>query len=251
MSPSDSLRHENIGVSNPRQAAQHTQHSLAHQPTPDAHPANAVTAGQLPTGLEERVRSPHNEPPMHPAHFAPFAEEAPVQSPVSSVYQPPPSPYRSPPHSPGPLPVKINLAEQSAPAIQTATIAPDENPLKSPRSPPSAKASFAPTWPTNNESARNSFPNHLPGQTMHQDEVVKGGYWSTGLCSLSDIGTCCLGITCPCVLYGRTQYRLSRKSKREDQTNMLGFELCNASCAMMACLCGLQCMLPASFVQFI
>lgn len=43
------------------------------------------------------------------------------------------------------------------------------------------------------------------------------------------------------MLYGKTQYRLSMKSKKEGPTNMLGYESCNGSCMAMALLCGCQC----------
>jgi len=241
---SSSLQRENIGLSGSTQEVLYSQHSLAHQSTHDAPPANSIIAMNISSsGVGERVRSPHNDPPVHPAHFAPFAEGHPIQSPVASHIQPPPSPYRSPPHSPGPLPIKINPAEGPQPIPQTMVVAPDENPLKSSLSPSAVRPSFAHTWPSDNPSARSSFPQHLPGQVAGQNEIVNSRHWTTGLCSFLDIGTCCLGVTCPCILYGRTQYRLSRRSRGEDPTNMLGFELCNASCTMMACLCGLQCLL--------
>lgn len=50
-----------------------------------------------------------------------------------------------------------------------------------------------------------------------------------------------MGLLCPCILYGKTQHRLSLKSRKEDPTNMLGYETCNGSCTAMALLCGCQC----------
>lgn len=171
-----------------------------------------------------------NGPPVHPALFAPYADDIDGhQNRQSAPPTSPPSPYRPP--SPGPLPVKEN---PRSPPLQALSIAPDANPLQSPRSPPLRSATF-PTPQT-----VEAFPNHLPSQITHPDLVVKGGDWSTKLCECSDIGTCCLGLTCPCILYGRTQHRLTRKSRREDPTNLLGYEICNASCTAMALLCGCQ-----------
>jgi Cys-rich protein (TIGR01571 family) len=95
---------------------------------------------------------------------------------------------------------------------------------------------------SNNSNNNNdeSYTTHLPGQIAHPNQMTTGGGWSTGLCECSDIGTCCLGLTCPCILYGRTQYRLLRKSRGEDPTNMLGYETCNGSCTAMALFCGCQ-----------
>ena len=89
---------------------------------------------------------------------------------------------------------------------------------------------------------------HQPGQIMHTNQEVQGGTWTHGLCDCSNIGTCCLGIICPCILYGKTQHRLSMKSRKEDPTNMLGYDTCNGSCTAMALLCGCQCKLSMAFI---
>jgi Cys-rich protein (TIGR01571 family) len=178
-----------------------------------------------------------NGPPVHPALFAPYADDMDGRQDQQSA--PPtslPSPYHSPPHSPGPLPVK----EHPRPLpLQALSIAPDANPLQSPRSPPVRSATF-PTDPQTPHAVNEVLPNHLPGQVAHPNQIIQGGNWSSGLCECSDIGTCCLGLACPCILYGRTQHRLSRKSRREDPTNLLGYETCNASCTAMSLLCGCQ-----------
>ncbi|KAI5305200.1 hypothetical protein KEM55_009105 [Ascosphaera atra] len=52
-----------------------------------------------------------------------------------------------------------------------------------------------------------------------QGEASKG--WSHGLCDPSgDCGTCCLGLFCPCVLFGRVQHRLRLKKMHQDSTNL-------------------------------
>ncbi|KAJ5496695.1 hypothetical protein N7463_008682 [Penicillium fimorum] len=149
----------------------------------------------------------------------------------------PETPSSPPLISPGPLPLKVN---PEAPArSETMSIVPDENPLQSPKSPYFPPPSRAATLRTPQPDDLSVY--HQPGQSMHPNQEVKGGGWSNGWCEFSNFGTCCLGMLCPCILYGRTQYRLSMKSKKEDPTNMLGYETCNASCTGMGLLCGCQC----------
>jgi hypothetical protein len=145
------------------------------------------------------------------------------------------SPPISPPNSPGPLPLKV--ISDGPTHTDTMTIAPDANPLQSPKLPyfpPPART--ATTSPPEDLSAY-----HHPGQTVHPNQEVTGGGWTNGLCEFSNFGICCLGLFCPCILYGRTQHRLSMKSRKEDPTNMLGYESCNGSCTGMGLLCGCQC----------
>ncbi|CAG8307514.1 unnamed protein product [Penicillium salamii] len=149
-------------------------------------------------------------------------------SPQSYTYTEPPV---SPPNSPGPLPLKVR---PDVPRSNTMDIVPDANPLQSPKMtyfPPPTRAATAP-------EDLSAF--HNPGQTVHPNQEVTGGGWSNGLCELSSLGICCLGHICPCILYGRTQHRLSLKSRKEDPTNMLGYETCNGSCTGMGLLCGCQ-----------
>ncbi|KAJ5401817.1 uncharacterized protein N7487_007713 [Penicillium crustosum] len=158
--------------------------------------------------------------------------EIPTQQ-YASYDEPPSSP---PPNSPGPLPLKVN--PEAPQRSETMPIVPDENPLQSPKSP-----YFPP--PTRATTSHPAQPDdlsayHQPGQTTHPNQEIKGGGWSNGLCEFSNFGICCLGLLCPCILYGRTQHRLSMKSKKEDPTNMLGYETCNGSCTGMGLLCGCQ-----------
>ncbi|PYH90623.1 PLAC8-domain-containing protein [Aspergillus ellipticus CBS 707.79] len=167
---------------------------------------------------------------QHPANYAPYADEMPQQ-----VYSNPS--YPLPPPSPGPLPPKANPAMSDQPSSPpTMMIAPDANPLHSPPLPqfPPPVASGPPTTP----AGVDVMAYHRPGQISHPDQEIRGGTWRTSLCGCSDIGACCLGLVCPCILYGKTQHRLSRKSRGEDPTNMLGYGVCNGSCTAMALLCG-------------
>lgn len=192
--------------------------------------------------LQERQAHPLNSPGFteHPALSAPYAEDnsrattsLPTSTPTHSSSQ-----YQAPPYSPGPLPEKTPAKFDYAPT-RKMTITPDTNPLQSPRSPVHRMGSF-PAINQTAESGHETFVNHQPGQIAHPNQIVNGGHWSTGLCECADIGTCCLGLTCPCILYGRTQYRLLRKSRGEDPTNLLGYESCNGSCTALALLCGCQ-----------
>ncbi|OQD84948.1 hypothetical protein PENANT_c011G10929 [Penicillium antarcticum] len=144
-------------------------------------------------------------------------------SPQYATYTNPPS--SPPPNSPGPLPLKVN---PDAPTrSDTMIVAPDANPLQSPKLP-----SFPPPTrqATTHAPVEDLSEYHQPGQIMHPNQVVQGGGWSNGLCDFSNFGICCLGLICPCILYGRTQHRLTMKSRKEDPTNMLAYETCNGSC---------------------
>ncbi|KAL4887328.1 PLAC8 family-domain-containing protein [Aspergillus karnatakaensis] len=172
---------------------------------------------------------------QHPANYAPFAEHTPQQAATL-----PREPNPLPPSSPGPLPIKADpYVHPHSYGHQSPPIAPDANPLHSPTLPyfPPPIRSPAPQAPSSNDLT--SY--HRPGQISHPNQEVQGGGWSHSLCDCSSsIGICCFGLLCPCILYGRTQHRLSMRSRKEDPTNMLGYETCNGSCTAMALLCGCQ-----------
>jgi Cys-rich protein (TIGR01571 family) len=223
---------------------------------PQQHTISLQYASQSPTNIPEQhetIMSPqayasasehqHSTPisPQsyttysHPQSYATIPEQQRSLSispqPYTTYTQPP----ISPPNSPGPLPLKVN--PEAPPRSDTMIIAPDANPLQSPK---------LPYFPPPTRTATANPPEdlsayHQPGQTIHPNQEVTGGGWSNGLCEFSNFGICCLGLFCPCILYGRTQHRLSMKSRKEDPTNMLGYETCNGSCTGMGLLCGCQC----------
>lgn len=80
--------------------------------------------------------------------------------------------------------------------------------------------------------------NHRPGQVSHPNAAVDPE-WRHGLYEMDTL--CCTGLVCPCIVYGKTQYRLSRKAQKQDSTDLLGYDSCNGSCGIMAVACGLQC----------
>lgn len=94
---------------------------------------------------------------------------------------------------------------------------------------------------------------HSPGQVRHpaRKSIEDGRHWHHGLydCS-SDPGVCCTGLFCPCVLYGRTQYRLTQKADRRDPTNMLGYKRVNGSCFVMGLCWPLGCKHPLFCASF-
>lgn len=173
-------------------------------------------------------------PEQHPAFQAPLANPPDQNQPIHiSQYA-----YSPAPGSPGPLPLKTHEAPKRS---DTLSIEPDANPLQSP------KTSYFPPPATHALNSSQDHPVgdlsafHNPGQIMHPNQEVRGGTWTHGLCECSNIATCCLGIICPCILYGKTQHRLKMKSRKEDPTNMLGYETCNGSCTAMSLFCGCQC----------
>ncbi|KAK2748146.1 hypothetical protein FQN57_001271 [Myotisia sp. PD_48] len=181
-------------------------------------------------------------PPLsqHPAQFAPLADETDppppqhpqAEAPTQYTYTNSQVPQQEPPASPGPLPPKLNppIDNQTRP-LSHIHIAPDDNPLLSRSPAPTYHSRAASRVGTQvgfgSTATANGTPDifsHIPGQAVHPQQGMKGGTWTYGLCHPTDIATCCLGLFCPCILYGKTQYRLSRKSKRKDPTNMLGYE---------------------------
>ena len=200
----------------------------------------------------ERTSSPYDFPPpqeVHPAHFAPYAEPSPIvprQEPVfprqinstDQVYiKPPdtqgarhparqlaPSPTPQPVPSPTPTPYPIPQQSKEKPSVIVAD--------KSPKQPAYNPQSLAgPNGPTI------TLENHRPGQVLHPNSVVNPE-WKHDLCEFD--ATCCMGLFCPCIVYGKTQYRLSRKAQKKDPTDLLGYETCNGSCTFMALACGFQ-----------
>lgn len=84
------------------------------------------------------------------------------------------------------------------------------------------------------------FSLHQPGQIRHPNmDDQSSREWKTSLCSCTpDISTCFTGLFCPCILSGRTAYRLSQKSKKADPTDMLGYSSTNGHCIAMTLACG-------------
>ncbi|KAI9861137.1 MAG: hypothetical protein M1824_002635 [Vezdaea acicularis] len=169
-------------------------------------------------------------PPLdreHPAFSAPYAEPQPLKAECPQAEPLPDKEYAKPP-----IP---QTSEKKVP------FSPDhvQVPVLSPRTPTTP---YHPTYdppPSTNRKSTAPGP-HQPGQIPHPNMAADSG-WKHGLCEFGDIGICCTGLWCPCILYGKTQYRLSQK----DPTDLLGYKTCNGSCGIMCvAACGFQCELP-------
>lgn len=189
----------------------------------------------------ERTASPYNFPAPsqpHPAHFAPYAEDE--VSPQWQELRSQPRPLPQPPQSPGPIPIKTEgeMAGSVPTSDLPATATTGLSALNAQGAVPDIdlRPGF---YSPNFLSGPNSAPEaHRPGQVSHPNAAVDPE-WKHGLCGVDTI--CCLGIWCPCLLYGKTQYRLSQKAQKHDATDLLGYKSCNGSCGIMALACGFQC----------
>lgn len=209
---------------------------------------NSPSVTYISSAADQNLRSPQTSPTFvhvqqpppisqHPANFAPYANDPVIQGqPENVIRHPQLAAFPSPPLSPGPLPPKRTTTAEAQEQRETELgVVPDTNLL----------GSQSPNPLPNSPTPGRSVPSlgHFPGQVVHPEQIVRGGTWNHGLCDCRDVGICCTGIWCPCILYGRTQYRLSQRSEKKDPTNLLGYETCNAQCTAMALLCGFQCML--------
>ncbi|ETN45135.1 uncharacterized protein HMPREF1541_10012 [Cyphellophora europaea CBS 101466] len=127
-------------------------------------------------------------------------------------------------------------------------IAPDENPL-SPTTP--TKQQHHPTATTSNTTnipilAPSTDSSTIPISSFSPTpQPIRGGTWHHSFCSCAEPTICLTALTCPCITYGRTQYRLTQRSARRDPTNMLGYTACNGSCVAFGLLCGINIVLAA------
>ncbi|KAL8650521.1 MAG: hypothetical protein Q9210_003777 [Variospora velana] len=171
------------------------------------------TAVQAPV---ERTSSPYGLPPpteTHPAYFAPVVEQ--TQLPQSELRQPIATDLKDTP-------------EDLNPSRNTPTPKPISHPQKESALvlKPDSDGSIPVYSPKSLAGPNAASDNHRPGQVAHPNAAVEPE-WKHGLCEVDTL--CCIGLCCPCILYGRTQYRITRKTQKEDPTNLLGYESCNAS----------------------
>ena len=133
------------------------------------------------------------------------------------------------PQSPGPIPTKShhNGTASTIPLTQYTT-------LPAPNSGTGRREIYN---PDSLQGPNIVPPEHKPGQVSHPNAAIEP-HWKHGLCEPDAL--CCVGLFCPCMLYGKTMYRLSRKAQKQDPTDLLGYESCNGSCGMFAVACGIQ-----------
>lgn len=207
---------------------------------------------------KEYDREPPQEP--HPAFFAPVVDRTrsppgsvTSRSPTSSMAptssrnvftpSPPQSPpqqqqnsYGAAPSSPGPIPLKSEQDDEA----DAPHLAP-----KSPTDPPygayQPMAQPKPIFSPDNPVGPNGLPLqlHQPGQITHPNmDLSNPGSrqeWKHSMCECSaDCGTCLIGVLCPCILFGKTAFRLRRKNEKKDPTDLLGWSSFNGPCAAMA-----------------
>ena len=188
---------------------------------------------------------------MHPAFFAPYREEEPVQQQAQQLpvtahrKEDPPAQQAQPiqqtqaaaePQSPGPVPIKTHEASPHFATTSTSNSPPTQSST-------AASETKREIYDPDSFSGPNVGPeNHRPGQVSHPNAAIDP-HWKTGLCEPDTV--CCMGIICPCMVYGKTMYRLSRRAQKQDPTDMLGYESCNGSCALMFFACGFQSLLAA------
>ncbi|MCJ1377065.1 hypothetical protein MMC17_000155 [Xylographa soralifera] len=208
------------------------------QPTPYIHEDQRRSPFPEEKAGPARIDSPYNAvaiDEVHPAHFAPYAEASPSEPyPTSTPYQLSAIQPRS--QSSGPSQTKggsNTKAAQSVPFLN-ATDCDRKQDLR--------QSQFAPKTPTYNPNSvsgpNGALENHRPGQVSHPNAAIQPE-WKHGLCELDTL--CCSGLFCPCMVYGKTQYRLAQKSGRREATDLLGYESVNGSCGIMAAACGFQC----------
>ncbi len=175
-----------------------------------------------------RTASPYGLPPppeVHPAYFAPEVVSAHTMQ-------------QSAPATAEPLPVKIREGHETQAHVDQQGSTDDHGAENSPRK--LASQSRVPTIynPDSLAGPNGALDNHRPGQVSHPNAAIDPD-WKHGLCAPDAL--CCLGIFCPCIVYGKTQYRLSKKAQKQDPTDLLGYESCNGSCGLFAVACGFQC----------
>ncbi|KAI4140370.1 MAG: hypothetical protein LQ341_003864 [Variospora aurantia] len=183
------------------------------------------TAVQAPV---ERTGSPYVLPApteTHPAYFAPMVEQtqlaqSELRQPIATDIKATPEDLKPSRDTPTPKPIS-HVQKESALVLK-----------------PDSDGSTLVYSPNSLAGPNAALDNHRPGQVAHPNAAVEPD-WKHGLCEVDTL--CCIGLCCPCILYGRTQYRITRKTQKEDPTNLLGYESCNGSCGLMSLACGFQC----------
>ena len=273
---------DNANMALPHPESSHLS-TVMEEPSPRTATATAPAPAPAPTtAMVSRLSSvythPASPPPLsrHPDNFVPYTRPdepartfTPVQYHQQQQQQPPPQHAQqnrlsitTPPPSaqqtrlsittPPPIAQPPQHTPSNAQQLRREKewgVVPDDNPLTmgSPVSTTFTGTTVTGDHPRLGSQSKYqaSTSTHSPGQIRHPHQAIKGGPWGHGLCDPTDVGACCMGLLCPCILYGKTQHRLSMKSNKKDPTNMLGYETCNASCTAMALLCGCQCTFEA------
>ena len=212
-----------------------TNSTIEESPISSASPSRSLPTYPHPLGsstlpAEKTPTQPPQE--MHPAFYAPYQEAPPVSQPAHT--QP-----RAVPETPGPIPVKVQevIHQPARETPVTEFLPPPTSEQQAPK--PGAGGHNALYNPDSLHGPNVDLEStHRPGQVSHPNSNIEP-HWKNGLCEPDTL--CCMGLVCPCMVYGKTMYRLSRKAQKQDPTDLLGYESCNGSCGLMAVACGFQC----------
>jgi len=192
------------------------------------------------SGREWRMAPQPGTEADHRDHSATYHSQP---GPVPTTTGPPPQSHAPAPQQidrpPSPDTVKPPLDPEREP--QHIAIVPDANPL-TPTSPKAVRPS------TTNMAIIPPPPDlsrYPIGAFTPTPQSVRGGSWQHHLCSCAEPTTCLAGLFCPCIVYGKTAYRLDMRADRKDPTNMLGYTAINGSCIAFAILCGVNGLLAA------
>ncbi|KAI1610838.1 PLAC8 family-domain-containing protein [Exophiala viscosa] len=218
---------EEQGTSSPPQVSEHQVQNTERGNAASAHPYQM----QDPRVVQQM----YVEEPRYQTAYSTqqAASQLPSSVPPSTQIQEQPSTAPQPPDPVKQAPDQVKKL--------TAPIEPDVNPLTptTPKVAQRASTNMA-IVPPPSDPAQFSVGIYTPSP-----QSIRGGSWQHGLCSCAEPSTCLTGLFCPCIVYGRTQYRLGLRGERKDPTNMLGYTAVNGSCIAFAILCGINGVLSA------
>jgi Cys-rich protein (TIGR01571 family) len=186
---------------------------------------------EFPQDMKHQYRPEENSPQeVQEIHYAATTTD-PLQQYQQQHEQPPPEP------------AKDEQPTQPPPAHYS--IFPDTNPLHAPATPdehqlPRSTTTNMTILPPPTDPSRFPVSNYTPTAMPE-----RGGSWAHSLFSCAEPSICLPSLFCPCVVYGKTQYRLSLRSDKKDPTNMLGYNTVNGSCLAFGILCGINGILSA------
>ncbi|KAF1847040.1 PLAC8-domain-containing protein [Cucurbitaria berberidis CBS 394.84] len=258
---------------NPQLPTTHAQLQTAYVPPShlqdDKPPVSPITAHEYPRTLPFSPVSPSPpQQPVQPAqintqqsrHARQMSNLSPINTQVGQYPMPPLPPIPSAGAQTSPLPHKTPITPISAGSTKKDLTR--DGPMSPSNRISYANEPYSPHGFTSNQT--NNFhhavfspdaatgPNgldfalHQPGQIAHPNmDSERSHKWNHSLCACSgDVSTCLTGLFCPCIVYGRTSYRLSQKSAKKDPTDMLGYSSTNGHCGMMSLSCGLWWLFP-------
>ena len=253
------------GYEEPRLQTQNIDRNprFSYAPTPTQHSRSTFDQFSSPTNssIDESPMSPHHRPrAMENVPITFFPSEKAIREEPKSPYDvhQPRSPYDAPRNIPYPdkvhpayaapyddVRMQMNATPRSPSAKPDPLAALRFSPYATPDnfpSPPSfepdekklpltPRTPRTPTYNPHSMMGPNvAYDNHMPGQIAHPNSQLDPD-WQGGICAADS--SCCVGLFCPCILYGKVQYRLSQRTAKKDGTDLLGYKTFNGSCMLM------------------